>query len=147
MELTANEVNAVAAAPDGSGEVRGMVAVLLRLEGAFAMALAMIAYHRLGGSWWQFGYLFLLPDLSMLGYLANRRFGAWLYNAGHTYGSPALLALASLGLANPQLLPIAAIWAAHIGFDRLMGYGLKYETAFGATHLGWRGRAGQGRRN
>ena len=40
----------------------------------------------------------------------------------------------------PALFTPALIWAAHIGFDRLMGYGLKYETAFGATHLGWRGK-------
>ncbi|WP_421850193.1 DUF4260 domain-containing protein [Novosphingobium sp.] len=139
MELAANDVNEQAAAPAGLGAARGMVAGLLRLEGAVALALATIAFHRMGGSWWQFAYLFLLPDLSMLGYLANRRLGAWLYNAGHTYGLPALLALATLALANLHLLPIAAIWAAHIGFDRLMGYGLKYETAFGATHLGWRG--------
>lgn len=140
MERTADDVSELAAASAQTGAVRGMVAGLLRLEGAVAMAFATIAYHRLGGSWWQFGYLFLLPDLSMLGYLANRRIGAWLYNAGHTYGSPALLALASLGLASPRLIVVAAIWAAHIGFDRMLGYGLKYEAAFGATHLGWRGR-------
>jgi hypothetical protein len=31
---------------------------------------------------------------------------------------------------------IAIIWAAHIGFDRALGYGLKYPTAFSDTHLG-----------
>jgi hypothetical protein len=30
---------------------------------------------------------------------------------------------------------IALIWAAHIGVDRLLGYGLKYPTAFRDTHL------------
>jgi hypothetical protein len=43
-------------------------------------------------------------------------------------------------MAETQVLGIALIWTAHIGFDRMMGYGLKYATAFGATHLGWRGR-------
>ena len=123
-----------------AGATRGAVTVLLRLEGALAAALAVLAYRHLGGGWAQFFGLFLLPDLSMLGYLAGRRQGAFWYNAGHTYGAPAALALASLALARPAWLPLAAIWAAHIGFDRLMGYGLKYPAAFGATHLGWRGR-------
>ena len=30
---------------------------------------------------------------------------------------------------------LALIWLSHIGFDRLIGYGLKYETAFKDTHL------------
>jgi len=28
------------------------------------------------------------------------------------------------------------IWLAHIGFDRALGYGLKYASGFGFTHLG-----------
>ena len=35
------------------------------------------------------------------------------------------------------------IWGAHIGFDRMMGYGLKYPQASQATHLGWKGKGGQ----
>ena len=31
---------------------------------------------------------------------------------------------------------LALIWAAHIGFDRALGYGLKYPSGFGDTHLG-----------
>ena len=30
---------------------------------------------------------------------------------------------------------IALIWLAHIGVDRLLGYGLKYPTGFKDTHL------------
>jgi hypothetical protein len=30
---------------------------------------------------------------------------------------------------------LAWIWLAHLGFDRLMAYGLKYDTAFKDTHL------------
>jgi hypothetical protein len=40
------------------------------------------------------------------------------------------------------LTEVAIIWAAHIGFDRVLGYGLKYPTAFADTHLsqiGYRG--------
>jgi len=30
---------------------------------------------------------------------------------------------------------ISLIWIAHIGIDRVLGYGLKYPTAFKDTHL------------
>lgn len=36
----------------------------------------------------------------------------------------------------PLAVLLALIWTAHIGFDRALGYGLKYATAFGETHLG-----------
>jgi hypothetical protein len=39
------------------------------------------------------------------------------------------------------LLQIGLIGLAHIGFDRLGGYGLKYSEAFGLTHLGRVGKA------
>jgi Domain of unknown function (DUF4260) len=32
-------------------------------------------------------------------------------------------------------LALAAIWALHIGVDRMLGYGLKYPTAFKDTRL------------
>jgi hypothetical protein len=45
---------------------------------------------------------------------------------------------------SPGRVPAAAagglIWIAHIGFDRALGYGLKYPTGFGDTHLGRSGR-------
>ncbi|AIM07305.1 hypothetical protein BAHan_3779 [Bacillus anthracis] len=30
---------------------------------------------------------------------------------------------------------IGLIWTAHIGMDRMFGYGLKYETEFKGTHI------------
>jgi hypothetical protein len=45
-------------------------------------------------------------------------------------------------LEDTTLFAIAAVWAAHIGFDRMLGYGLKYSSAFSDTHLGRIGRAG-----
>jgi hypothetical protein len=38
--------------------------------------------------------------------------------------------------AEPLILSIAMIWLAHIGFDRALGYGLKYASGFSSTHLG-----------
>ena len=33
------------------------------------------------------------------------------------------------------IVALTIIWLAHIGFDRVLGYGIKYETAFKDTHL------------
>ena len=115
---------------------QGMPRALLRIEGALVLGAALLAYGHLGGSWTWFAALFLLPDLSMLGYLAGPRVGAVAYNAGHSHLAPALLAVASVALGAPALLLGAAIWVGHVGFDRMLGYGLKYATAFGDTHLG-----------
>jgi len=119
-----------------SGTVRG----ILRAEGALALLVSLLAYHALGGGWPLFALLFLAPDVSMLGYLANPRLGAACYNAGHSYIAPALLGLIGWLAGGAVWWSLALIWSAHIGFDRLLGYGLKYPSAFGATHLGWKGR-------
>lgn len=80
--------------------------------------------------------LFLAPDLSLLGYLAGRRAGAATYNAVHTELWPIILAAAGVLADAPVLTQVGLIWLAHIGIDRLLGYGLKYPTAFKDTHLG-----------
>ena len=110
--------------------------VLLRLEGAAVLALAVAGYRASGGNWWLFALLLLAPDLAALGYLAGNRVGAATYNLVHTYALP--LALLGYGLwgASPLALSLALIWLAHIGMDRAVGYGLKYATAFKDTHLG-----------
>ena len=118
--------------------------LLQRLEGLAALALGVAAYAWLGQSWWVFALLFLAPDLAMLGYLRSPRLGALTYNLGHTYAAPAVLALAGLVL-GPLAYGVAAIWTAHIGFDRLLGYGLKLEAGFEQTHLGPIGKARRSR--
>ena len=120
-----------------AGAATGDVALALRAEGAAALLAGLAGYHLLGAGWGLFALLSLAPDLSMLGYLINRRVGAIAYNLGHTYLAPAALAALGWALGAEMLLAVAAIWVAHIGFDRMLGYGLKYETGFGATHLGW----------
>ena len=52
-----------------------------------------------------------------------------------------MLMTAGFAMASPLVLSIAMIWLAHIGFDRALGYGLKYATGFGFTHLGRIGSA------
>lgn len=119
-----------------SGSVRSAPLLLLRLEAAALLIAAVSAYAWLGSSWWLFGLLFFAPDLSMIGYLANARTGAVAYNAAHTTLGPAVLAGAGFALGSPLAVSLAVIWVAHIGFDRALGFGLKYATAFADTHLG-----------
>jgi hypothetical protein len=94
----------------------------------------------IGLRWWLLIPVFFAPDLSMLGYLAGPRVGAILYNAAHSYVAP--LALGALAIHAPGRAPFALclLWLAHIGFDRALGYGLKYGSAFSDTHLGHIGR-------
>lgn len=89
----------------------------------------------MGHAWWIFTVLILLPDVSMLGYLAHARVGAAAYNTVHTVLAPAILAGVGWGLGSSLIASLAAIWAAHIYLDRMLGYGLKYGTRFGDTHL------------
>lgn len=122
-----------------NGFVQGGPLVLLCLEGAAIFAVSLLAYGHTGQSWWSFAALFLLPDLSMLGYLANARVGAASYNAAHTVAGPALLLGLALVLGSALILALSLIWLAHIGFDRMLGFGLKYATGFSDTHLGFIG--------
>lgn len=118
----------------------GTVRAVLRVEGLCVLAAAAFAYSRFGQGWGVFFACFLLPDLAFLGYAAGRRAGAILYNTTHSYiGAVACLAAS---IAYPAQVPLGAglIWCAHIGFDRALGYGLKYERGFGYTHLGRIGR-------
>jgi hypothetical protein len=138
--ITLSDIQVADRSPIAASAASGAPAMLLRLEGAAAFALSLAAYARLGEGWVIFAVLFLVPDLSMLGYFAGRRVGAAAYNAAHTYLVPAALCAAGLALGQAMMTAIGLIWVAHIGLDRMLGYGLKYSTAFGHTHLGMKGR-------
>ena len=83
----------------------------------------------------------LVPDLFAAGYLGRTRLGAHLYNLAH---STLLAALMGLGWwqGRPLVLALGLVWLAHIGADRLLGYGLKYDDNFQHTHLGQLGQPG-----
>jgi hypothetical protein len=83
-----------------------------------------------------FAGLLLTPDLSMLPYLLNARVGSISYNIVHSYLLPLGLATVVIAANRVGILLILFIWTAHIGMDRFLGYGLKYPTAFGDTHIG-----------
>ena len=124
------------ATAEPTGAATGGPRTVLRLEG-LALFLGMtLLYGVWDGSWWVYAALFMAPDLSFLAYFGGPRFGAMMYNAAHSYMVPMALMTVGFATAEPLVLSIAMIWLAHIGFDRALGYGLKYASGFGFTHLG-----------
>ena len=113
---------------------------LQRLEGGVLVGLSLLLYWKAGGSWLLYVVLILAPDLFMLGYLRGPGAGAALYNLGHTWLLPGILAAVGILGGASITIDIALIWLGHIGADRLLGYGLKLPTAFQDTHLGRIGR-------
>ncbi|KEF61432.1 uncharacterized protein A1O9_02998 [Exophiala aquamarina CBS 119918] len=126
-----------------SGTVKTWPRILLRLEGTTILGASLWGYHRTGLPWWVFAGCLLLPDIGMTGYLANTRAGAATYNSLHTSTPPILLLCAGWARDSKLLAGAALCWLAHIGMDRMAGYGLKYGTAFGHTHLGFIGGAAE----
>jgi Domain of unknown function (DUF4260) len=123
----------------GTGVVIGMPRLVLRGEGLALFCFGIAAFGSASLSWWL--ALFLAPDIGLAGYLAGPRIGAIAYNALHTITLPVCLTALGIVGESTLLFGVAAIWTAHIGFDRMLGYGLKYSTEFGHTHLGRIGRA------
>ncbi|MBP8150321.1 MAG: DUF4260 family protein [Limnohabitans sp.] len=110
---------------------------ILSAEGFVCLLLACTLYQVQGFSWLAFGLWFFLPDVAILVYVfGNERVGMWAYNATHGTLGAGLLAMLGLGLNLPVLLQASLIWFAHIGFDRALGYGLKFPLGFRVTHLG-----------
>lgn len=113
-----------------------------RAEGALILLTGIWVYNALGGDmvWWLLIPVFFAPDLSFFCYAAGPRIGAFCYNFVHQYGfGLVLLMLGSLS-GNTLLLELGALWFAHSGFDRMLGYGLKTTEGFQHTHLGMIGR-------
>lgn len=127
-----------------AGAASGGVRTLLRIEGACVLAASLLAYAKFGGGWGTFALFFLAPDVSFLGYLAGPQVGAASYNFAHSFVGALAVLVAGTILSVPVAITAAIIWTAHIGFDRALGYGLKYSVGFGFTHLGLIGRARAG---
>jgi hypothetical protein len=109
--------------------------VLLRTEGALIFAISVLCYREMHFSWLLFAVLLLVPDLSMAGYLAGVNIGAAIYNIVHTLAGPLILIGYAILSMHLSLLLYGFIWTAHIGMDRVCGFGLKYPTRFSDTHL------------
>jgi len=114
--------------------------ILIKIEELFLFGLSLILFSRLDFRWGWYAILFLAPDLSMLGYLANPQVGAWTYNLIHHKGLAVALYVLGYLSSVPWLTFAGTILLGHSSLDRVFGYGLKYPDAFQNTHLGRIGR-------
>jgi hypothetical protein len=125
-------------APAPSAALSGLPLRILRSEGLVLFAVAIAAFFTaLDEAWWLVPLLLFLPDVFMAGYVRSTRLGAATYNLAHSYPAPALLGVLAVAASSPRWEAVALIWFAHIGMDRALGYGLKYDDSFKHTHLGW----------
>jgi len=108
---------------------------LVRIENGVAFAISFYIYIQLDFPIWLFFVLLFVPDITMIGYAINNKTGAIVYNFGHSFILPLLLALCYLYFSKDYLLIIAIIWIAHIFLDRLLGFGLKCKDSFNKTHI------------
>ncbi|MBK7945949.1 MAG: DUF4260 domain-containing protein [Flavobacteriales bacterium] len=112
------------------------------------IALGLFAAHL---PWWVFVLMLLAPDVGILGYLVNPRFGAFCYNLLHHKGVAIACVIlgqlarfssaydAAIGDWDEVLLFTGVILYGHASMDRIFGYGLKFGDSFHHTHLGWIG--------
>jgi hypothetical protein len=122
------------------GAVTGTPRRWLRIEGLAALLAGAAIYLAVGGPWLLLVPFLLAVDVSMVGYLAGPRAGALVYNLAHNQATGLLVLGAGAVSGVTPLVLAGAVLVAHAGMDRLAGYGLKYPTAFGDTHLGRIGR-------
>lgn len=115
-----------------------------RAEAAIIFVAGLLLFWQWNDSlsWWAALLVFFVPDLSFFGYLFGPKAGAVAYNAIHVYAAGAALMALGLCLSVPILAVIGALWLAHSGFDRMLGYGLKLPDSFSSTHLGRIGKQG-----
>lgn len=114
-----------------------------RFEGGLIFIASMAIYWHNAGimPWWMAALFFFAPDLSFAGYLLGPRAGSSFYNAVHLYACGIAVIAIGLAFVSPMTLGLGALWLAHAGLDRLLGYGLKLSEGFTFTHLGRIGNA------
>jgi hypothetical protein len=111
--------------------------LVLKLE-EFAMFTGCIVLLYLSDAeWWWYLLLMIGPDISMLGYLAGNKIGAWSYNLFHHKAIAVIIFILGVWILNINwIMLIGIVLFGHSSMDRFFGYGLKYENGFKFTHLG-----------
>lgn len=98
---------------------------LTQLEELALVLLSFYLFLLLDYAWWWFPLLFFAPDVSLLGYLINRRLGGIVYNFAH-YKALAVLLYLSGSLIQLSTLQLAGlVLFGHSSLDRALGFELQ----------------------
>jgi hypothetical protein len=110
--------------------------LIYTLLGLVLAGTAIVEVARNGVGFWQLLVFAAGPDIALFfGMGSNLDRGQLhpravpLYNALHRFGGPLLLGVGALWAGAPWLVAALA-WAAHIAFDRALGYGLRDREGF-----------------
>ena len=109
---------------------------VIKLEELGLFILGIYFFNQLGYAWWWFLVLILAPDLSMIAYVFGDKVGAFFYNLAHHRGIAIVVYLLGIYFSIAEIQLSGVILFAHSSMDRMLGFGLKYETGFKFTHLG-----------
>lgn len=110
--------------------------LVLKLEELGLLILGIYFFSLLDYQWWWFLVLILLPDFSMIAYVFGNKIGAISYNFFHHKGVAIAIYLMGIYYQQQEVQLAGVILFSHSSLDRLLGYGLKYESGFKYTHLG-----------
>lgn len=113
---------------------------ILKLEDCGVLLLSVFLFSQLSFAWWWFLVLFLTPDVGFVGYAFNTKIGAFCYNILHHKGVAVVFYILGTLMAIEFFQLVGVIMLGHAAFDRLLGYGLKYNDSFHHTHLGYIGK-------
>lgn len=112
---------------------------LIKLEevGIFALSIFLLYKLNMPVSWWLYVILFFSPDIGILGYLVNTKIGAFTYNLFHHKAVACVLIILGFVQLNDFLIFAGLMLLAHSSFDRILGFGLKYQDDFKHTNIGY----------
>jgi hypothetical protein len=84
--------------------------------------------------------IFFLPDVFAVGYFIGPKTGSFFYNLSHHKGISLMLIAAGIIVNAKPCLLYGLLFYSHSSFDRMLGYGLKFEDSPNHTHLGYIGK-------
>ena len=120
---------------------------IIRLEELTKLAAAVYFSWELGFSPLVFILFLLVPDISMIGYVVNSRWGAYIYNLVHHQTVGIALIVGGYIMQDNRIIFAGLIVLGHSSLDRMFGFGLKHIDDFMHTHLGWIGKKTQDKQN
>jgi len=112
-----------------------MPRTFMHVDGLALLAGSLVFYANLNFNWVTFALLLFTPDLPLILYGVNKQMASIAYNLVHSLVFPILLLVTSHFADNIVGIQLSLIWLAHIGMDRVFGYGFKYLGRMKETHF------------